>query len=70
MVFIPYWRYTGRVIEDVWYSGEHWQLPEDASGGVVVKLNGKEIHIGSSKTMHYLYSSLRAVSGPLNDQCS
>src|SRR5262247_1001230 len=54
--FIPYWRYTGRVIEDVWYGGD-WGLPEGASG-VCVQLNGKEIHIGSRKTMDYLYFSL------------
>jgi hypothetical protein len=54
--FIPYWRRTGRVIEDVWFGGD-WGEPEGASG-VVVKLKGKEIHIGSPKTMHYLYFSL------------
>jgi hypothetical protein len=54
--FIPYWRYTGQVIEDVWFGGD-WGEPEGASG-VVVKLRGKEIHIGSRKSMHYLYSSL------------
>ena len=33
--------------------------PEGALG-VVVKLDGREIHIGSGKTMHYLYSALLA----------
>jgi len=54
--FIPYWRYTGRVIEDVWYGGD-WGEPEGAFG-VCVQLNGKEIHIGSRRTMDYLYFSL------------
>jgi hypothetical protein len=54
--FIPYWRNTGRVIEDVWFGGD-WGEPEGASG-VVVKLNGKEIHIGSRRTMDQLYFSL------------
>src|SRR5262249_8292034 len=54
--FIPYWRYTGRAIQDVWYGGD-WGLPEGACG-VVVKLDGQEVHIGSAKTMHHLYASL------------
>jgi len=54
--FIQYWRYSGRAIEDVWFGGD-WGLPEGASG-VVVKLNGKEIHMGSRKTMHHLHASL------------
>jgi hypothetical protein len=54
--FIPYWRYTGRVIEGVWFGGD-WGEPEGASG-VVVKLDGKKVHVGSRKTMHYLYTSL------------
>ena len=55
-IFIPYRRYTGPVIEDVWFGGD-WGEPEGASG-VVVQVNGKEIHIGSRKTMHYLHKSL------------
>jgi hypothetical protein len=54
--FIPYWRYSGRRIEDVRFGGD-WGEPEGASG-VVVKLDGKEIHIGSRRTMHHLYVSL------------
>jgi len=54
--FIPYWRYTGRAIQDVWYGGD-WGDPEGACG-IVVKLDGQEVHIGSAKTMHHLYASL------------
>src|SRR5262245_42020954 len=54
--FIPYWRYSGRVIENVWYGGD-WGEREGASG-VCVQLNGKEIHIGSRRTMDYLDFSL------------
>ena len=60
--FIPYWRYTGRAIEDVWFDGD-WGLPEGA-GGVVVKLDGQEVHIGSCKTMHHLYESLWPMRAP------
>ena len=54
--FIPYWRYAGRAIQDVWYGGD-WGEPEGASG-IVVKLDGQEIHIGSRRTMHHLCESL------------
>ena len=54
--FIAYWRYTGRAIEGVWFGGD-WGEPEGACG-VVVKLSGKEIHIGSRRTMHHLHASL------------
>ena len=57
--FIPYWRHTGRAIKGVWFSGD-WGDPEGALG-VVVDLDGRQIHIGSGKTMHYLYSALLAV---------
>jgi len=53
---IHYWRYSGRAIEDVWFGGD-WGEPEGACG-VVVKLDGQEVHIGSCKTMYHLYESL------------
>jgi hypothetical protein len=56
--FIPYWRHSGRTIENVQFSGD-WGDPEGALG-VVVNLDGREIHIGSGKTMHHLYSALLA----------
>jgi hypothetical protein len=54
--FVPYWRYKGPAIEDVWFGGD-WGEPEGASG-VVVKINGKEIHVGSRKSMHHLHAAL------------
>ena len=54
--FIPYWRYTGHAIQGVSYGGD-WGDPEGACG-IVVKLDGQEIHIGSAKTMHHLCTSL------------
>ncbi len=54
--FVPYRWYTGAEIEDVWFGGD-WGLPDGASG-LVVKLDGREIHIGSAKTMHSLYEAL------------
>jgi MFS family permease len=53
---IPYWRYSGHAIQDVCYGGD-WGDPEGACG-VVIKLDGQEIHIGSAKTMHHLHASL------------
>lgn len=58
--FVPYWRYKGPVIEDVWFGGD-WGEPEGASG-VVVKISGKEVHLGSRKGMHY---QLHAALTPL-----
>jgi hypothetical protein len=54
--FVPYWRHTGPAIQDVSYAGD-WGDPEGA-GGVVIKLDGQEIQIGSAKTMHHLSASL------------
>ena len=54
--FVPYWRYKGPAIEDVQFSGD-WGEPEGASG-VVVKIKGEEIHIGSRKSMHKLHAAL------------
>jgi hypothetical protein len=56
--FIPYWCHIGRAIEGIQFGGD-WGDPEGAIG-VVVILDGKELHIGSGKTMHYLYSALLA----------
>jgi hypothetical protein len=54
--FVPYWRHTGPAIQDVSYGGD-WGDPEGACG-IVVKLDGQEIHIGSARTMHHLCASL------------
>jgi hypothetical protein len=54
--FVPYWRFKGPAIEDVWFGGD-WGEPEGASG-VVVKIRGKEIHVGSRKSMHQLHAAL------------
>ena len=54
--FIPFWKHTGKSIEDVWFGG-NWGLDDDAMG-VVLKVDGKELHIGSRQTMHFLYDAL------------
>lgn len=54
--FIPYRRYAGPFMEDVCFGGD-WGEPEGASG-VVVTINGKEVHIGTPKSMHHLHESL------------
>ena len=54
--FVPYKIYTSPCIEDVSFGGD-WGLEEGARG-VVVRMNGKDVHLGSSKNMHYLYQSL------------
>ncbi len=58
--FIPYRRFTAALIEDVWFVGD-WGLPDGAIG-VVVEMAGKEIPIGSRKTMHGLYGALYPLS--------
>ena len=54
--FVIYRRYRGPRIEDVSFGGD-WGEPEGASG-VVVNVGGKEVHIGSRRTMHYLHKTL------------
>jgi hypothetical protein len=54
--FVPYWIHTGAEIQDVWYGGD-WGMPKGAMG-VVVKLEDKEVHIGTSKNMHDLHNTL------------
>lgn len=58
--FIPYRTYTASCIEDVSFGGD-WGLDEGAMG-VVVRMNGQDIHIGNSKNMYYLYESLCEVA--------
>ena len=53
---VPYWSHSANVTDDVWFEGD-WGLDDDAMG-VVVRLGRKEVCIGSSSTMHYLYESL------------
>ena len=54
--FIPYKTYRGKELEDVYFSGD-WGLEEGACS-VMVDMNGKEIHLGSKKTMNELYDAL------------
>ncbi|MEW6370288.1 MAG: hypothetical protein AB1584_05085 [Pseudomonadota bacterium] len=58
--FVPYRTYTSPCIEEVSFGGD-WGLDEGAMG-VVVRMNGQDIHLGTSKNMHYLYESLREVA--------
>lgn len=53
---IPYARHKGHAIEDIEFDGD-WGA-EAASSGIVVILGGKEVHIGSRRSMRHLYSSL------------
>ena len=59
-LLIPYWRCSARDIDDVCYGGD-WGNAHYAAG-VVVLLGAKQIHIGSGKTMHALYSALLPLS--------
>ena len=54
---IPYWRHTGRVINDVFYDGI-WGDAE-VSSGVVLDLDGREVHVGSGSSMHELHAGLQ-----------
>jgi hypothetical protein len=54
--FIPYRTYRAAEIEDVWFGGD-WGFEEGAMG-LVVKLAGKEIHVGTGKNMHELHDAL------------
>lgn len=58
--FVPYWSCKATEIQDVWYGGD-WGGSEGAMG-VVVKLGGKEVHIGTSKNMHELHNALFRLS--------
>lgn len=58
--FLPYWSYRATEIQDVWYGGD-WGNSEGAIG-VVVKLGGKEVHIGTSKNMRELHNALFRLS--------
>jgi len=58
--FVPYRTYTSPWIEDVSFGGD-WGL-DDGAIGVVVRMNGQDIHIGTAKNMHYLYESLCEVA--------
>jgi hypothetical protein len=54
--FVPYRTYRAPEIDDVWFGGD-WGLEEGAMG-VVVKLAGREVHIGTSKNMRELHDAL------------
>ncbi len=53
---VPYWFHRGRVINDVFFGGD-WGDAEGACG-VVLQMDGREIHIGSSGSMHDLHAAL------------
>jgi hypothetical protein len=55
--FVPYRRHMGRTIEDVFWGGD-WGLEEGAMG-VVVVLDGKELHVGSRATAQLLYCAFK-----------
>lgn len=54
--FIPYRSWSARKIDEVSYGGD-WGK-SDYPAGVVVRLGNRDIHIGSGKTMHELYTAL------------
>lgn len=58
--FIPYQTYEAGAIEDVSYGGD-WGLEEGAVG-VVVSMGGREVHLGTPKTMRYLHDALTQVA--------
>jgi hypothetical protein len=64
-LLIPYWHWSARAIDDVSYGGD-WGKPHYAAG-VVLLLGAKEIHIGSGKSMHALYSALLPLSNSSNN---
>ena len=63
---IPYWRHNSPHIEDVFYSGDYGDA-EGAIGVEIVLEGGRQIHIGSSKSMRRLYKSLLAFKRQDND---
>lgn len=58
--FIPYRTYEAGAIEDVSYGGD-WGMEEGAVG-VVVSMGGREVHLGTPKTMRYLHEALTQVA--------
>jgi hypothetical protein len=55
--FITYKYYEADCVEDIWFGGD-WGFEEGAMG-VVVTLNGKDVHIGTSKNMRYLFDNIK-----------
>lgn len=54
--FIPYRSHTAPSIERVCFGGDYGL--EEGAMGVVVTMGGKDFHLGTSKSMHYLYEAL------------
>lgn len=54
--FVPYRYWSAREIGEVSYGGDWGKC--DYPAGVVVRLGSNDIHIGSGKTMHELYTAL------------
>lgn len=58
--FIPYRTYEASAIDDVSFGGD-WGL-EDGAVGVVVSMGGREVHLGTPKTMRFLHDALTQVA--------
>ena len=58
--FIPYKTYRAPSIEDVSYGGDYGL--EEGAVGVVVRMGGKEVHLGTAKNMRFLYEALSQVA--------
>lgn len=56
---IPYQKVEGSRIDHVVYGGD-WG-DEYGAVGVVVDLDGKDVHIGNSKNMHFLHEALNSL---------
>lgn len=54
---IPYWSHWGHAINDVYFGGD-WGEAEGASG-IVLDLDGREVHVGSGRSMGELHSALQ-----------
>ena len=54
--FIPYKKYSAEFIEDISFGGDYGL--EEGAMCVVVRMGGKEVHIGNSKNMHFLHETL------------
>jgi hypothetical protein len=54
---IPYRRFTAAAIENVFFGGDYGL--EEGAMGVVVRIEGRDIHLGTSRNMHFLYDALQ-----------
>jgi hypothetical protein len=58
--FLPYRTYIAPCIDDVFYGGD-WGLEEGAIG-VVVRMGGQEVHLGTAKNMRFLHDALTSAA--------